>query len=234
MSQEDKARDLVAKADKKLSSFSVSSFFMGSDAKYEQAEEMYKKAANQFKVAKNWNEAGAAFESAAKCHLKLNSPHDIASAYQDAATCYKKTDAQQALRCYREVVQVHIDLGRFTMAAKIQKEIGELLEAEGDTAAALDEYQQAADFYKAEESHSQANQVGQAPALAPSHPRTLAPSRPHALTPSRRHIHPLSRFCSRSPSSPRAPRTTSAPSRSMSRCAEQSHPRVVEAPMMAP
>ena len=158
-SQEEKARALVAKADKKLTAFSMSSFFFSSDTKYEEAEEMYKKAANQFKVAKSWDDAGAAFESAARCHLKLNSPHDIATSYQEAATCYRKTNAQQALRCYREVVSVHIDLGRFTMAAKIQKEIGELLEADGDTAAALDEYQTAADYYQAEESHSQANQV---------------------------------------------------------------------------
>ena len=132
----------------------------------------------------------------------MGSPHDVATAYQDAATCYRKTNTQrapiraqracdhapsgssaapappkprlrlmppdlacaptsaaEALRCYREVVLVHIDLGRFTSAAKVQKEIGEILEAEGDTAAALEELQKAADYYQAEESHSQANQV---------------------------------------------------------------------------
>ena len=47
-SQEAKAHELVKAADKKLTSWFAS--FTGS--KYEDAEEIYKKAANQFKVAK--------------------------------------------------------------------------------------------------------------------------------------------------------------------------------------
>ena len=55
--------------------------------------------------------------------------------------------------------QIHIELGRFTSAAKVQKDIGELYEAEGDTAAALKAYEEAAEYYNAEESKSQANQI---------------------------------------------------------------------------
>ena len=55
--------------------------------------------------------------------------------------------------------QIHIELGRFTSAAKVQKDIGELSEAEGDTAAALKAYEEAAEYYNAEESKSQANQI---------------------------------------------------------------------------
>lgn len=58
---------------------------------------------------------------------------------------------------YSEAVAVYIDLGRFTTAAKLQKEIGELKEAENDLKAAIDAYQQAADFYAGEESSSQAS-----------------------------------------------------------------------------
>jgi len=151
----EKARELVAKAQKKLGSWFAS--FSGS--KYEEAEELYKKAANQFKVAKSWDEAGEAFERAAECALKQQSPHDTATSYMEAANCYKKTNATKSLRCFREVVSLHIDLGRFTQAAKVQKEIGELLEAEGDAAAACDEYQKSVDYYEAEDSNSQASQV---------------------------------------------------------------------------
>jgi len=156
MAQPEKAaRELMAKADKKLQSWFAS--FSGN--KYEDAEELYKKAGNQFKVAKSWDEAGAAFEKAAGCSLKQDSPHDTASAYQEAANCYKKTNVDSALRCYQEVVNLQIDLGRFTQAAKVQKEIGELLEAQGDSQAAIEAYQKGADFYEAEGSSSQANQV---------------------------------------------------------------------------
>ena len=50
----------------------------------------------------------------AQCHLKLQSAHEAATAYNDAAVCYKKSNTPQALLCYKEVVSIHIDLGRFT------------------------------------------------------------------------------------------------------------------------
>mmetsp|Transcript_837 Transcript_837/g.2307 ORF Transcript_837/g.2307 Transcript_837/m.2307 type:complete len:288 (-) Transcript_837:684-1547(-) len=155
MSQETKARELVARADKKLNSWMSS--FMGN--KYEDAEELYKAAANQFKAAKLWDEAGDTFEKVAACHLKLKSPHEVATAYQDAAVCYRKTNIDAAVRCYTQTSEIHIELGRFTSAAKVQKEIGELYEAEGNNASALTAFQSAAEYYAAEESHSQANQV---------------------------------------------------------------------------
>lgn len=142
----------------------------------------------------------------------------MATAYQEAAVCYRKTDTNAAVRCYKQTsevrsrqhrlrrqvlafprralssrtrpghglgarrhlraralthmlgssptppsptapTQIHIELGRFTSAAKVQKEIGELYEAEGDTAAALKAYEEAAEYYNAEESKSQANQI---------------------------------------------------------------------------
>lgn len=43
-----KGDDLVAKANKRLTSFSL----FGSGSKYEEAAEMYEKAANQFKLGK--------------------------------------------------------------------------------------------------------------------------------------------------------------------------------------
>jgi alpha-soluble NSF attachment protein len=151
---EAKAKELIDKADKKLKSWLS---FGGN--KYEDAEELYTKAANQLKVAKQWDAAGAAFEKSAQCHVKLQSPHDAASSYQDAALCYKKTNTQQAVMLYKEVVSIHIDLGRFTTAAKVQKEIGELYEAEGDNEKASEAYQTAADYYQAEENNSTANQM---------------------------------------------------------------------------
>ena len=53
---------------------------------------------------------------------------------------------------------MQIDLGRFTTAAKLQKEIGDLCDADGDSAGAIEAFQQAADYYQSEESTSAANQ----------------------------------------------------------------------------
>ena len=89
-----------AQADKKLTSW----FASLTGSKYEDAEGLYSKAANQLKVAKQWDAAGKAFEKAAQCHLKMQSAHEAASAYQDAANCYKKTNATQAALLYKEAV----------------------------------------------------------------------------------------------------------------------------------
>ena len=150
-----KAEERIEKADKKLKSW----FASFSGGKYEDAEELYSKAANQLKVAKQWDRAGAAFEKAAACHVKMESAHEAARSYQDAALCYKKTNTAQAVLLYKEAVSIHIDLGRFTTAAKVQKEIGELYEAEGDTEKGMEAYQTAADYYQAEENNSTANQM---------------------------------------------------------------------------
>ena len=79
---------------------------------------------------------------------------------------------------YKEAASVQIDLGRFSTAAKLQKEIAELYEAENDLgsvrlpararphppptraahAQAMEAFQTAADYYSGEESTSAANQ----------------------------------------------------------------------------
>jgi len=152
--QSEKADALVAQAKKKLASWFAS--FSGN--KYEDAAELLTKAANLYKASKKWDEAGATFEEVARCHTTLKSAHEAATAYTDAASCYKKTNAQQAVLLYKEAVAIQIDLGRFSTAAKLQKEIGELMETEGDLQAAMEAYQTAADYYAGEESHSSANQ----------------------------------------------------------------------------
>lgn len=142
-----KAREWADKADKRLKAFS---FFGGN--KYEDAADMYEKAANQFKLAKQctcwrrwrwwwrwcaatwavrvpacssqqqrraWasrllckqaptaarvrtarlpagNDAGETFTKLADVHLKLESKHDAAGAWVEAAKAYLKSDQRRA------------------------------------------------------------------------------------------------------------------------------------------
>ncbi|KAF9674081.1 hypothetical protein SADUNF_Sadunf10G0090700 [Salix dunnii] len=64
--------DLVAKGDdfektagKKLSCLG---FF---DSKYEDAADLFDKAANSFKLAKSWEKAGSTYVKLEQCHLKV-------------------------------------------------------------------------------------------------------------------------------------------------------------------
>lgn len=58
--------------------------------KVDDAIECYHRAANMFKMAKKWNQAGAAFCSAGNLHAQAGSRHDAATNYVDASNCYKK------------------------------------------------------------------------------------------------------------------------------------------------
>ncbi len=69
---EKSARDLVAAALKKASSGGgfFGSMFSHPTQKFEDASEMLTQAANQFKIAKLWKEAGETFEKAAEMQIK--------------------------------------------------------------------------------------------------------------------------------------------------------------------
>eukprot|EP00163_Fabomonas_tropica_P012658 TRINITY_DN24001_c0_g1_i1.p1 TRINITY_DN24001_c0_g1~~TRINITY_DN24001_c0_g1_i1.p1 ORF type:complete len:287 (+),score=90.16 TRINITY_DN24001_c0_g1_i1:262-1122(+) len=155
-SQAEKAEYWLKKADKKLKSFS----FFGSSAKYEDASEYYQKAGNSFKMAKKWQEAGDCFVKAAECQEKLQSKHEAGTLFIDAASAYKKQDGgiPEAVNMYRRSVEIFTDLGRFSQAAKYQKEIAELYESETDLENAIAAYQVAADYYLGEDATSSANQ----------------------------------------------------------------------------
>lgn len=103
---EDKAEEWMMKAEKRLKGFSL---FGGGQARYEDAAESFTKAANLYKLAKkctqqhpdlHWHskgdQAGGAFVKAAEMHLKLDSKHEAATDYYNAANCYKKENAQGA------------------------------------------------------------------------------------------------------------------------------------------
>lgn len=156
---EQKAMQLVADAEKKIKSAQgfLGSLF-GSSSRMEEACEMYARAANMFKMAKKWSAAGSAFCEAANLHLKNGSRHDAATCFVDAGTCYKKSDPQEAVNCHLKAIEIYTDMGRFTIAAKHHMTIAEIYEAEiVDIEKAMSHYEQAADYFKGEESTSSAN-----------------------------------------------------------------------------
>uniref|UniRef100_A0A7N6BMC9 N-ethylmaleimide-sensitive factor attachment protein, alpha b n=1 Tax=Anabas testudineus TaxID=64144 RepID=A0A7N6BMC9_ANATE len=118
--KEKEAMALMAEAEKKLKS--SQSFFgslFGGSSKLEEACDMYVRAANMYKMAKNWCEA---------------------------------------INCLNRAIEIYTDMGRFTIAAKHHITIAEIYETElVDIDKAIAHYEQAADYYKGEESTSSAN-----------------------------------------------------------------------------
>uniref|UniRef100_A0A8D3ECM0 NSF attachment protein alpha n=1 Tax=Scophthalmus maximus TaxID=52904 RepID=A0A8D3ECM0_SCOMX len=129
--KEKEAMALMAEAEKKLKS--SQSFFgalFGSSSKLEEACDMYVRAANMFKMAKNWCAAGNAFSHAARLHLQMQSKHDAATNFIDAGNAFKKADPQEAINCLNRAIEIYTDMGRFTIAAKHHITIAEIYETE--------------------------------------------------------------------------------------------------------
>uniref|UniRef100_A0A8C9JSI7 NSF attachment protein alpha n=1 Tax=Panthera tigris altaica TaxID=74533 RepID=A0A8C9JSI7_PANTA len=129
--KEAEAMALLAEAERKVkNSQSFFSGLFGGSSKIEEACEIYTRAANMFKMAKNWSAAGNAFCQAAQLHLQLQSKHDAATCFVDAGNAFKKADPQEAINCLMRAIEIYTDMGRFTIAAKHHISIAEIYETE--------------------------------------------------------------------------------------------------------
>lgn len=64
----------------------------------------------------------------------------------------------EAISCLLKAIEIYTDMGRFTMAAKHHQSIAEMYESEAvDLERAVHHYEQAADYFRGEESNSSAN-----------------------------------------------------------------------------
>nr|CAH8840802.1 unnamed protein product [Trichobilharzia regenti] len=152
---EKKARELIAEAQKKNKK-GFFSFGSGSD-RTEEMISLYEKAANCFKMSHNWTEAGNAFLEAASLSLSQKSKHDAATHYVNASLVFKKDDPKKAIQCLTKAIEIYTEMGRFTIAAKHHQTIAEIFEKDlVDVEQAIRHYEQAADYYKGEESNSSA------------------------------------------------------------------------------
>jgi alpha-soluble NSF attachment protein len=153
-SNEMKAADLMERATKRTRSWSL---FGNNTQKFEDAAELFAKAANHYKIAKNWQRACDAYSKAAEANLKAQSKHEAATNYINAANCIKKDNPDEAIRLFHLAVDLLTDEGRFSIAAKHQKEIAEIYESEMKYDKSMEEYQKAGDLYEGEGSTSSAN-----------------------------------------------------------------------------
>jgi|Transcript_27711 alpha-soluble NSF attachment protein len=153
MDPDQKAQELFDEAEKKLKR---QWFVFG--PKYDEAQELFTSAGNKWKSTKNWASAGQAFMKASDCHNQLDSKHESASALVEAAQCFKKAFSRDlAITCFQQANEFYIDMGRFTSAAKYEKELGDLAKEESKIDQALLHYKKAADYYSSEDQTSGVN-----------------------------------------------------------------------------
>jgi alpha-soluble NSF attachment protein len=131
MSKEKQARDLCDQADKKIASKLSSLMGLLGNNKYDDAADLYKKAANLYKVEKMWKEAGETFLRVAECAAKGESKLMAGSSYVDAANCYRQVkDFDRVVLSLQESANLHVKSGKYENAAKVQRDIADVLEKE--------------------------------------------------------------------------------------------------------
>ncbi|ORY22376.1 soluble NSF attachment protein [Naematelia encephala] len=152
--------DLLAKGEKKAGS-SVG-WFGSQSSKWEEAGDLFQQAANQFKIEKEWEKSGKAFEREAACRLKAGENNDAMNAFHNAAKSYKKSNPEAAVSALHQTIQLLTQAGNFRQAADREKEIAGVYAQDGlDMAKARDSFVRAGDWYKQEDANATANQCYQ-------------------------------------------------------------------------
>lgn len=123
------ARDLVKQAEAKLKGGGFLGFLTGGP-KYYEAQDLYQQAANQFKLAKEWQEAANCFAQCAFCASSQGSQTDEANFLMEAGNVLKKISTNQAVEQYEKAIAIYSASGRFQQAGKLLVSIAELFEAE--------------------------------------------------------------------------------------------------------
>jgi len=147
--------DLMKQAEGKLQGGFMSKLFGG--PKYDEAQDVFQQAANQFKLAKEWDQAAEAFDRCAYCALKAGSQNDESNFYTEAGNVLKKISTQRAVERYEKAIVLHGNAGKFQQAGKLLMTIAELYEAESlQTTQVKDYYKRAAEMFELDE-HGKSN-----------------------------------------------------------------------------
>ena len=145
-----RAASKKAEAEKILNKKTIfgSVFGFGKDEKYENAAELYKKAGNEYKMAKDYQSSGEMYENAANCYSSVDiGQMDQYRCLVDAANVYKQGKLlEKAISIFQKIIDYYNESGKYGQSAKMNKEVAELLEND-DPEGAIAFYETAADLF---------------------------------------------------------------------------------------
>jgi alpha-soluble NSF attachment protein len=147
-----KGRLLFYDAEKKVASIEKAKVHMTpKSSKYEDAAEVYTKAAQQYQLAKSFADAGSAYEKAAECygHSKF-SVNRVPMCYIHAAQAFAKQDVNLAFEPMKKGVLLLAEDGKFGQAAKYEKELAEMYHSTEDPENTIKHYEIAGDYFEME------------------------------------------------------------------------------------
>jgi alpha-soluble NSF attachment protein len=150
------AAALVERAEQKLKGGGFMSFLTGGP-KYDEAQELYQQAANQYKIGKEWQQAASCYEQCAFCAEKSGSASDQANFHMEAGNVLKRISAESAAEQFEKSLAIYSASGRFQQCGKLLMGLAETFEAERlDVKRAKDYYKRAAEMFELDD-HSKSN-----------------------------------------------------------------------------
>ncbi|KAG0686474.1 vesicular-fusion protein S17 [Pichia californica] len=137
----------------------IFSFLGGSNlSKYEDASDLLTQAGNLYKLQRRSVDAGRAFEQAADCQLKAESPDEAANTLVEAFKSYKLESPEQASNCLEKAINMFVQRGQFRRSANFKTDLGELYENElHDIKKSIQSYEDASEWYKGDSATALAN-----------------------------------------------------------------------------
>jgi alpha-soluble NSF attachment protein len=146
--REKEAYELIRKGKEKQNPSFFSKIFSNRESRLEESLEYFEKAANIFKLEKNWAEAGKSMEACADINIELK--QDASQYLLEASHCYSFVDKEKSFKTQAKALDVYVSLGRFQQAGKIQKQIAENYEEDLEFEKAAVAFKKASEFYAME------------------------------------------------------------------------------------
>ena len=91
--------------------------------KFDDAASFFYKSYVSYKICSQWLYAGESLMKCAEMHVKADFPAEAASLYVEAAETLMKANKTEAMQAYALAVDICIDLGRFDIAGRIEREL---------------------------------------------------------------------------------------------------------------
>eukprot|EP00759_Apiculatamorpha_spiralis_P026574 PhF_6_TR29399/c1_g1_i1/m.43393/K15296/NAPA, SNAPA, SEC17; alpha-soluble NSF attachment protein len=142
-------KELMAKAEAKLKGFM--SMFNG--AKYEEAADLFQRAAGKFKADSDFINAGEAFMRAGDISQKSGAgSYEACTNYSEAGACFRKAgDSRKALMCLNQSIHLYIEANRFNQAAKIECDLGDMFEELHELDQAVEHYKKSIQYFNTDD-----------------------------------------------------------------------------------
>lgn len=137
-------------------------FFSGSSNSYrlEEATDLYIQAANQYRLTKDYDQAGHQFVKAANIQKQLKNHNDVANNLVEAYKCFKDVSPHDAIDSLSQAIHIFLTQnGQFRRAANFTMDLGELYESITDLPNAIKSYEQAGDYFVTDHAEALSNKA---------------------------------------------------------------------------